>query len=597
MHRRTKMICTIGPAVASFEKMLALIDAGMNVARLNFSHGAHADHQKSIDNLKKAREIKGLPLAIMLDTKGPEVRIGKMPEGGVELKAGQKVKLVKDGQGSEKQLPLLPAHIVDDLDVGVVVLIDDGYIASKVVEKAADHVVIQIENDGVVSSSKGVNIPHVDLSLPSLTEQDIADITFGADNGIDLIAASFVRTADDVLAIKSLLRNLGKSEILVIAKIESAMGVSNFDSILQVADGIMVARGDLGVEVPLTTVPMLQKMMIKKCYSSAKACITATQMLESMIHNPRPTRAEVSDVANAIYDSTSAVMLSGETAIGKYPIESAQMMHSIVVQAEHDFDYESFFTHDIHHEFNDISSSVALAAVKTSYSADAKALFTFTSSGYTARVMSRFRPRSPIIALTSNAKTYQQLAVNWGVVPALTKESKDVKDAFVHASCFAISHNKAEYGDLVVVTAGSSFGITGTTNTMIVRHIGDVLVRGHTGQGERIYGSIAIVLAKEEAVDTQGKIAVITCCESSTLEKLKGVKGIVLQNSIDDDGSKRRLEQFASENKVSYITRADGATSLLEDGQSVTLDPARGLVFKGSIPSDDEIVARVCQRT
>ena len=600
MIAKTKIICTMGPAVASLEKKLALIDAGMNVGRINFSHGTHVEHEATINDLKKAREIKDVPMAIMLDNQGPEVRVGQMPEGGVKVKAGQKLLISnKTCEGTNKKFSLTPEHVVDKLDIGQKVLIDDGYIESKIVEKIADGVMIEIVNDGVISSRKGINIPNVDLSLPSLTEKDIEDIIFGCKQDIDIIAASFVRTAEDVLVIKRLLMELGKPKILVIAKIENSLGVKNFDSILQVADGIMVARGDLGVEVPLTTVPRLQKMMIKKCYSQAKICVTATQMLESMIHNPRPTRAEVSDVANAIYDSTSAVMLSGETAVGAYPIETCQLMQQIVRQAESDFDYEAFFYHDPAHHYNDISSSVALAAVKTSYSANAKAVFTFTSSGYTARAMSRFRPKIPIIALTEHVQTYHQLAISWGIVPALTKAAQDVKDAFIHASCFALSRGIAHYGDLVVVSAGSSFGISGTTNTMIVRHIGDVLVRGHAGHGKRVFGKASLLLSEDldKKVLTKNHIVVISRCEESTLKLIKNAQGIILQNSPDDIDSVAWVKKITKEYNIPYITRADGAMSLLHDNDEITLDPRRGLIFKGTVPSDDEIVARVCRKS
>ena len=590
----------MGPAVAGLEKKLALIDAGMNVARINFSHGTHEEHATTINDLKKAREIKDVPMAIMLDNQGPEVRVGKMPEGGVKVKAGQKILISKKQiEGSNKQFSLRPDHVVDELEVGQIVLIDDGYIESKIVEKSADGIVIEIGNDGVISSNKGINVPDVDLSLPSLTEKDIEDIIFGCNQEIDVIAASFVRTAEDVLVIKRLLMEIGKPKVLVIAKIESSLGVKNFDSILQVADGIMVARGDLGVEVPLTTVPKLQKMMIKKCYSHAKICVTATQMLESMIHNPRPTRAEVSDVANAIYDSTSAVMLSGETAVGAYPIETCQLMQKIVKQAESDFDYEAFFYHDSTHQYNDISSSVALAAVRTSYSANAKAVFTFTSSGYTARVMARFRPQIPIIALTEHIQTYHQLSMSWGIVPALTKAAQDVKDAFIHASCFALSRGIAHYGDLVVVSAGSAFGISGTTNTMIVRHIGDVLVRGHSGHGKRVFGKASLLLSEDldQKVITKNHIVVINRCEESTLTCLQNAQGLILQNSPDDIDSVAWVKKFTKEHNIPYITRADGAMSLLKNDDEITLDPKRGLVFKGTVPSDDEIVARVCKKS
>ena len=595
MVARTKIICTMGPATKGIDKILELIDAGMNVARINFSHGTHEEHQKCIDDLKKAREIKGVPLAIMLDNKGPEVRVGQMPENGIQVKKGQKLQIYEaEKKGDDQGFSITPGHVAKELEIGQEVLIDDGYISSTVIEVNDHGAVIEIANEGTISSHKGINIPCANLSLPALTEKDVEDIRFGCKNDLDIIAASFVRSDEDVLAIKRLLIELDASDVLVISKIETALGVENFDSILQVSDGIMVARGDLGVEVPLKSVPRLQKMMIRKCYGSAKMCVTATQMLESMIHNPRPTRAEVSDVANAIYDSTSAVMLSGETAVGKYPVQCCQLMRSIVIEAEEDFDFKEFFYRDLSFQYNDISSSVALAAVKTSYSATATALFTFTSSGYTARAMSRFRPKIPIIALTSNPKTYQQLAISWGVVPALTKASKNVHDAFIHASCFTLSHKLARYGDLVVVTAGSSFGISGTTNTMIVRHIGDVLIRGKPGKGNRIFSKVAVRLS--EAVDTKNRIVVLARCHHDVLSSLTDCSGIILQNSPDDIESEKNLASFSKEHSIPFITRADGALSLLKNGAAITLDPERGLVFKGSVPSDDELVAQVCKR-
>jgi pyruvate kinase len=344
MHTRTKIICTIGPAVSSYEKILELIDAGMNVARLNFSHGTHADHLQVIQHLKKARKTRKIPLAIMLDTKGPEIRLGKMKKGEVSVKAGQKILLVKEEvEGDEKRWQVTPEVVVDSLKPGVMVLFDDGYVSSKVVERRKEGVVVEIQNPGVLKSLKGVNVPGLNANIPAMTEQDVKDIIFGCKQDVDIIAASFIRSADHVLEIKQLLSDQSKPVILVIAKIENSLGVENFDAIIQVADGIMVARGDLGVELPLKQVPSLQKMMIRKCVHAAKPVVTATQMLESMIKNPRPTRAEVSDVANAIYDSTSAVMLSGETAIGQYPIEAVSMMRAIVQEAEKNFRYEEFF--------------------------------------------------------------------------------------------------------------------------------------------------------------------------------------------------------------------------------------------------------------
>ena len=370
----------MGPAVSSYEKILELIDAGMDVARINFSHGTQDEHHIVIENLKQAREEKQVPLAIMLDTKGPEIRVGKMRSDAVQYEAGSEVMLVSDdAEGDEKKIPIGPVSVLKSLKEGMTVLFDDGYIVAKVIKKGP---VIQIQNAGLLRTHKGVNIPGANIVLPAMTEQDVKDIVFGCEHDIDVIAGSFIRSAEHVLEIKKLLAQQKKSDIFVIAKIENALGVENFDEILKVADGIMVAPGDLGVELPLREVPRLQKMMIRKCYQSFKPVVTATQMLESMIKNPRPTRAEVSDVANAIYDATSCAMLSGETAMGQYPIESVQMMRSIIEETEKDFPYRDFFERDGRIESKDVSVSVALAAVKTANTAGAKAIFAFTSSGF-----------------------------------------------------------------------------------------------------------------------------------------------------------------------------------------------------------------------
>ena len=429
-----------------------------------------------------------------------------------------------------------------------------------------------------------------------MTEQDVEDITFGCKNDIDLIAASFIRSADHILEIKNLLAKQKKSEILVIAKIENSLGVQNFDGILQAADGVMVARGDLGVEMPLKEVPRLQKMMIRKCCQAGKHVITATQMLESMIKNPRPTRAEVSDVANAIYDSTSAVMLSGETAVGQYPIETVKMMRSIVQETEKDFNYRDFFNRDSRIDFNDVSNSVALASVKTAYSSQAKGIFCFTNSGFTARLVSRFRPEMPIVALTPDPKIYHQMALNWGVIPVDPTSAKNVQEAVAITSCFALKKGIMHYGDLVVVTAGAPFGISGTTNMMLVESIGDVLVRGHPRQGKRVHGKIALLHAADEKrhAEIKDRIVVISRCDDSYLPLLKNALGIVLQNHPDDTDSENFAIGVAKMLDIPLLTRADGAISLLTDGQIATLDPQKGIVYKGSITNDEEMIPTIC---
>lgn len=597
MITRTKIICTIGPSCNTYEKILQLIDAGMNVARLNFSHGVQEEHKKVIDLLKQARKEKKTPLGIMLDTKGPEIRVGKVCDGQVQLQKGQRLELVKqEVVGDSCRIQVTPDIAIDAMQVGTKVLFDDGYITSHVIEKSKDSVTVEIDNPGVLKTNKGVNVPGVDIDLPAMTPQDIADITFGCEQDVDIIAASFIRSAEHILEIKRLLAKKGKSDIIVIAKIENSLGVRNFDSIVQVADGIMVARGDLGVELPLKQIPKLQKMMIRKCYQTAKPVVTATQMLESMIKNPRPTRAEVSDVANAIYDSTSAVMLSGETAMGQYPIEAVAMMKSIVDETEKDFNYRNFFFQDSQTDYNDVSTSVALATVKTAYSANAKGIFVFTSRGFTARLVSRFRAEMPIIVLTPVEKVYHQLAMNWGVVPVDPAPASNAHDAMQIVSCFALKKGLASYGDLVVVTAGSPFGISGTTNMMLVESIGDVLVRGHPQEGRRVYGKVALVHVPEECRPeaVSQRIIVISRCDDSYLPVLKHALGIVLQNHPDDVDSEKHAVQVAKMLDIPLLLRADGAMTLLKEGLLVTLDPQKGIVYKGSISNDEEMIPKLC---
>ena len=580
---RTKIVCTIGPSVSSVEKMLELIAAGMNVARLNFSHGTHEEHKRNIANLKKARDIAEVPLAIMLDTKGPEIRVGKISGDSLQLTSGDQLKLVKEAKGKH-EIAVHPIEAFDHVTLGMKILFDDGYILSEVVEKGENFVVVSIQNGGVLKSNKGINIPGAHIALPAMTVQDIADLKFGCEQDVDYIAASFIRSSHHVLSIKELLAKEGKPDILVIAKIENSQGIENFDSIVQVADGIMIARGDLGVEVDLALVPKLQKMMIRKCYLACKPVVTATQMLESMISNPRPTRAEVSDVANAIYDSTSAIMLSGETAMGKYPIEAVARMSEIVRVAEADFNYRGFFEDHSKRDYHDISSSVALAAVKTAYSANGKAIFAFTSSGGTARLVSRLRPEMPIIALTTRKKNYHQLAFNWGVIPLFSEHCKNAREAFSTVSSYALSQGIISFGDVVVVTAGVPFGQKGSTNMMMVESIGEILVRGQKGFGSRVSGKVAIVLSSEstDADALEGKLVVLPHCDQSFLPILKRAAGVILQNYIGDTTSETYAELVAKTFDISVITRADGAMAVLREGESVTLDPKRGIIYRGA---------------
>ena len=561
---------------------MQLIEAGMNVARINFSHGTHEEHGKTIDNLKKARELANKPMAIMLDTKGPEVRVGLLKGGSIEVEPKQKIKIVQTPE-NKNEITIHPFHVLQTVPVGIKILFDDGYIISHVIEKEDHEVTVEIENRGVLESSKGVNIPNVHLNLPAMTPRDIGDLKFGCLKDIDIVAASFIRSARHVLAIKDLLNEEGKGEILVIAKIESSQGVENFDSIVQVADGIMIARGDLGVELDLGQVPKLQKMMIRKCYQACKPVVIATQMLESMIQNPRPTRAEVSDIANAVYESTSAVMLSGETAVGKYPIETVERMRSIVRQAEEDFGYRDFFYSHSKRDYHDVSSSVALAAVRTAYSANATAIFAFTSSGFTARLVSRLRPEMPIIAMTQRRKNYHQLSFNWGIVPVLVEECKDSMEAFKICCDYSLKNHHINFGDLVIVTAGSPFGKSGTTNMMKVENIGDVLVRGQKGYGPKTEGIVSIILSPvdKDPLSVQEKLLVVPRCDNTYLPLVKYASGLIVENHINDAVSEKYAILIAKTFDISVVVRADGAMCALKEGQKVTLDPGRGLVYRG----------------
>ncbi len=575
----------MGPAVASPEKIEALVEAGMNVARINFSHGTYEEHGKIIAMLKDVREKLGVPLAIMLDTKGPEIRLGNLKEEKITLREGSRIRFVKEEiEGDENQITLTPPVAFDVLKKDMFVLLDDGYVITHVVDIDRDGVTVEVDHGGEIKPTRGVNIPGAEIDLPPMTEKDIEDIRFGCAQDIDIVAASFIRSAEHVIAIKKLLEEEGKHEIAVIAKIENRQGVENFDSIVPVSDGIMVARGDLGVEMPLTHVPRLQKMMIRKSYLAAKPSVTATQMLESMINNPRPTRAEASDVANAIYDSTSAVMLSGETAVGSYPVEVVKVMSAIIQETEDDFSYYEFFKRGTERVFYDVPSSVSHACINTAYSANAKAIFAFTTSGSSARLLSRLRPQMPIIAMTPNKKVYHQLALSWGVIPILCDEARNIEDAKKRISDFSLERNLVTYGDLVVITAGAPFGRAGTTNMMVVDSIGDVLVRGSEGEGSRVHGKVVLQPSFEEHEYTvRGKILVINTCDESYLPLLKSASGVILQNLVDDLASERYLKKMAKMLDLPYLLRAEGAGDVLRNEQLVTLDPSAALVYKGII--------------
>ncbi len=585
MNRRTKIICTIGPATNSLEKIKELINVGMNVARLNFSHGTHEEHLKVIEFIKKARDECNKPIAIMLDTKGPEIRVGVL-KNDLNIKARQKYKLVQDAKADD-EIPINPFSVLQGLKESQKILFDDGYISSKIVSRHENEIIIEFQNDGILKSRKGVNIPNAKLPLPAVTEQDVIDLKFGCKHQIDIVAASFIRSAEHILTIKQILEDEGQPEIMVIAKIESSEGVDNFDEIVDVADGIMIARGDLGVEVDLSLVPKLQKIMVAKCSEAYKPVVIATQMLESMINNPRPTRAEVSDVANAIYDSASCVMLSGETAAGKYPIETVIQMKQIIEQAEQDFDYKNFFYKQAHTEREDVSTSVAIATVKTAYNSNAKAIFALTSSGFTARLLTRLRPEIPVIVLTKKDRKYHQMAFNWGLIPVCSENWKTEFDAFKILSHFAIQNDYLTFGDLIVLISTYPFGAKGSTNMMMVESIGNVLVRGYKGFGRKVKGKITKVLfiGRKETEDIKGKIIILRACNEKYLDLMKASNGVILQNSKLDAFSESFAMSAAQKYDIPLITRANNAIDILEEDEEVFLDPQKALIYK---PSEEE---------
>jgi pyruvate kinase len=532
----------------------------------------------------------------MLDSKGPEIRIRTKDNKTLTLDKDAEIKLVcQESLKEEHAIHLLPSHVVEELEEGMKVLFDDGYIEGVVVKKEKGCARVKILNPGQLKSFKKINIPHGGITLPAMSEQDIEDFVFGCEQDIDMIAASFIQSADNVLEIRKLLKKHGKADIIIISKIESVSGVKNFESILQVSDGIMVARGDLGVELPLKEVPQLQKMMIRKCNQEGKVVVTATQMLESMMINPRPTRAEVSDVANAIYDSTSCVMLSGETAAGKYPIECCSMMKAIVEEAEKDFDYEAYAQAYYGRNYKDASSSIALATVQTARKSLGHAIFTYTSSGFTPKVLSKFRPKIPILSLTQAEKIYHQLSVYWGVVPVLS-QYENLQQAFDAVACFALKHKYVHYGDRVFVTAGTPFEVRGTTNMMLIKNIGDVLARGESCQGKYVYGEVIHGLCLDRDLETARKIVIITHCENKYEDKLKNAAGIILQNNEEDIASEQALHEIAFKYNISYITRAESAVNLVKEGEYVTLAPNKGVVFRGEVSKEEDIIAAVCSK-
>ncbi|WP_284441679.1 pyruvate kinase [Chlamydia gallinacea] len=474
---RTKIICTIGPATNTPEMLEELLDAGMNVARLNFSHGNHESHGKTIHLLKELRERKGVPLAIMLDTKGPEIRLGNLPKP-IPVSRGQKVTLVnKEVEGSlEGGITLHPRGVFPYVREGAEVLIDDGYIQAVVSSVHEDYLELEFVNSGELKSYKSLSIRGIELALPFMTDQDIQDLKFGVEQGVDCIAASFVRCSEDIEIMRKCLADYGRPDMPIIAKIENRLGVENFSQIAQCCDGIMVARGDLGIELSVVEVPNLQKMMTKVSRETGRFCITATQMLESMIRNMLPTRAEVSDIANAIYDGTSSVMLSGETASGNYPTASVKIMRSVIQETEKNLDYSAFLNFDDERSAVKVSpylQAIGLSGIHIAEKAQVKAIIVYTETGGSPIFLSKYRPRFPIIAVTPNRTIYYRLALEWGVYPMITHESD--RAVWRYQACvYGIERGIiSNYDKVLVLSRGAQMR---DTNNLTLTTVNDIFV-------------------------------------------------------------------------------------------------------------------------
>ncbi len=472
MIRKTKIVCTLGPAVEDENILRQMMLEGMNIARLNMSHGTYEQHSRCLAMLRRLRRDLNLPVATLLDTKGPEIRLGDFEQKQVVLKQGQMFTLTTNEiLGNKESAYITYSGLPYDVTPGNRILIDDGLVEMEVESVGGEEVRCLVKNTGVISARKGVNVPGVALSLPFINEKDYNDLRFAVEQEFDFVAASFTRTAEDVRELKHVLKELGGERIKVIAKIENSQGVENLDEILNLADGVMVARGDMGVEIPLEEVPVVQKEMIKKVYSVGKQVITATQMLDSMMQYPRPTRAEANDVANAVYDGTSAVMLSGETASGKYPLECVRTMVRIASRTEQDIDYRKRFLQSNLPTEGNITNAISKSTINAAMELDAKAIVTVTESGRTAYMISRYRPFCPVIACTPKEQTYRQLSLSWGVIPLLIEEKEGLDELFEAAIKAVEESSIAGPGDVIVLTAGVPLGTSGTTNLLKVHRI------------------------------------------------------------------------------------------------------------------------------
>lgn len=574
--RKTKIVCTMGPNLFEKHLIAPLMKAGMNVARFNFSHGTYETHQHYYDEVCRIRDELGLPVATMLDTKGPEIRVRSFKNGRVTLQNGQLFTLTTDEvEGDEERVSITYKELPQDIAVGTSILIDDGLIGMQVERIDGADIVCRVLNGGVVSNNKGINIPNAHLSMPFISEKDHQDILFAIKNGYDFIAASFTRCADDIMQIRHILQENNCHTINIIAKIENMEGVENIDEILRVVDGVMVARGDLGVEVPLEDVPSLQKKLIQRGIAAGKPVITATQMLDSMIKNPRPTRAEATDVANAIYDGTSAIMLSGESAVGAYPVEAVETMVRIALRAEADMDYIRRFSRDTSAS-TDVTNAISHATVTSAHDLNASAIITVTKSGSTARILSRYRPACVIVGCTTEKHVWRQLALSWGTVPLMIAEESNTDDLFEHAVDAAVKNGLVHDGELVVLTAGVPLGISGTTNLMKVHVVGHLLSRGQGLHGGKVVAPLCVIRNLEKDAKDFNTGDVIVCHQTTRemFSMLRKSSAIVLE----DDNPEGHGAIAGMSLDIPVIIGAKNATNILKSGAVVTVDGEKGTV-------------------
>ncbi|MFD3445335.1 pyruvate kinase [Microbacteriaceae bacterium 4G12] len=579
--RKTKIVCTIGPASESVEKLVQLMEAGMNVSRLNFSHGSHEEHAARIVNIREAAKQAGKTVAILLDTKGPEIRTHDFENGQAELKTGAEVIIsMEPVLGTAEKFSVSYTGLYEDVDTGSRILIDDGLIELQVLDKANGEIRTKVLNSGLVKNKKGVNVPNVSIKLPGITEKDVQDIIFGIEQGVDFIAASFVRKASDVLEIRELLEAHGAQHIQIIPKIENQEGIDNIDSILEVSDGLMVARGDMGVEIPPEEVPLVQKRLIKQCNESGKPVITATQMLDSMQRNPRPTRAEASDVANAIFDGTDAIMLSGETAAGQYPLESVKMMATIASRVERSLQYQDLFRKRMKEAKTTITDAISQSVAHTAIALDVAAIVTPTESGYTAKMISKYRPKSPIVAVTFDERVCRKLALVWGVQAYVSAKKVDSTDAMLETAVqTGMDSGMIGFGDTVVITAGVPVGESGTTNLMKIHVVGEQLVKGQGIGRKTAKGKVVVAKTAQEAVAkmTEGDILVAISTDKDMMPAIEKASALI----VEEGGLTSHAAVVGVSIGIPVIVGVQNATTALQDGQEVTVDAARGIVYNG----------------